>query len=691
MGFGAPYLGYLSKKELLKKSGTRILDIGSQCLLGASPEDLRTFLENHGKTPDDPATSKEIDRLSYFSFPRAGERTSYLSELFDLTNHEYTSYDVCPALKTEIFDLNRQAVPDHYRERFDVVLNFGTTEHIINQFNCFKVAHDALAVGGVAIHQLPSIGWIDHGYFCYHLALFRDLANTNDYEILDSWYTPTGTSELSTIKADIRSAENPLEKNFAVASGLVPAYLINVVLRKRSSHAFRLPLELATAHASLSESVANNIALPADSLSAREALPPISAVTPDQTSTGVSVKDIPGRVLASELKIRVLRRIFGPGHGMKPALPPAATDNKLTAPAPVSEPASTIVPAVPDSAPKSMTQAVDLSMDAHHHYKLGKAAQDAGNYDDAFNHYRRALGLIHKYGPVRAEMQVLSTVYASEGRKILGKNDTVGAKRMLVRALELDPENRDAASRLDSIITSEGKRDLTKHCFVFYDPKRAEMVHREAVLRCLEYVSIAGVVGDVLEFGVLAGWSSRIFCESIRTLMSPADMHLFDSFDGLPDYTSDIDIKSYEIAGRNIWSDKMRFSDHFQKDLGSTIDVHVRDRLSDIISPQRINVYRGFYSDSLKKPLHVKAAIVHIDCDLYQSTVEVLWALHNYNVFQDGCILMFDDWNCNKASPNYGERRAFQEYLEQQNQYTSSPFFTYGFNGAAFFLHDRNA
>lgn len=329
-------------------------------------------------------------------------------------------------------------------------------------------------------------------------------------------------------------------------------------------------------------------------------------------------------------------------------------------------------------------------MDAHHHHTLGKAAQDAGRYDEAFAHYRRALGLIHKYGPTQAEMRVLSTVYAADARKVLS-NDVSAAKRLLVRALELDPENRDAATRLDKIIADEGKRDLTKHCFVFYDPKRAETVHREAVLRCLEYVSIAGVTGDVLEFGVLAGWSSRIFCESIRHLMNPADIHLFDSFDGLPDYTSEIDVKSYEIAGRNIWSDKMRFSDHFQKDLGSTIDVHVRDRLGEIISPNRIHVYRGFYSDSLKKPLNVKAAIVHIDCDLYQSTVEVLWALHEFKVFQDGCVLMFDDWNCNKASPNYGERRAFQEFLEQQDQYTSSPFFSYGFNGAAFFLHDRNA
>jgi len=331
---------------------------------------------------------------------------------------------------------------------------------------------------------------------------------------------------------------------------------------------------------------------------------------------------------------------------------------------------------------------IDNSTDAQHHYNLGKAAQDTGKLDEAFSHYRRALGLIHKYGPARAQMLTMSNHYLEEARKSFVCNQSEQGKYHLVRALELDPQNYQAFKKLNDIIAREDKRDLTKHCFVSYDQERAEFIHREAILRCIEYVSIAGVVGDILEFGVLAGWSSRIFCETMRNLMNPADIHLFDSFDGLPEYTSDIDINSYENAGRNIWADKMRFPDDFQADLGSTIDVHVQERLGEIISPERIHIYRGFYSDTLKEPLNVKAAIVHIDCDLYQSTVEVLWALHQYNVFQDGCVLMFDDWNCNKASPNYGERKAFQEFLDEQNQFISSLFFTYGFNSAAFFLHE---
>ncbi len=84
-----------------------------------------------------------------------------------------------------------------------------------------------------------------------------------------------------------------------------------------------------------------------------------------------------------------------------------------------------------------------------------------------------------------------------------------------------------------------------------------------------------------------------------------------------------------------------------------------------------------------------KAALIHIDCDLYQSTKEVLGRLYEMDVFQDGCIILFDDYNCFKASPHAGERLAFREFLEGQGRFESTPFFTYGYNGAAFFLHEK--
>ena len=257
MGFAMKYLKYLSNKGYLRNPRSKILDIGSQNLYHASPDDIRQFVLKHGKIGDREVFEQKAKSISYFSVPRPGERTSYLSEVLEFTEFEYTSYDVCPALKTEIFDLNDQKLPLHYCEHFDIVLNFGTTEHIVNQLNSFRVMHNAAKVGGIIFHQLPSVGWINHGYFCYHKLFFSDLASANNYEIVDAWYTLAGQASLS--EEDIRNPEEPgIPKSGNCPPGFlsVPSFNLNLVLKKKSTQEFSLRLELATTHSSLADTIA---------------------------------------------------------------------------------------------------------------------------------------------------------------------------------------------------------------------------------------------------------------------------------------------------------------------------------------------------------------------------------------------------------------------------------------------------
>ena len=69
---------------------------------------------------------------------------------------------------------------------YDVVFNFGTTEHIFNQWNCFEFMHDAAKVGRVCSHQLPASGYLDHGYYCYTPLFFREMAQANGY-VVGTW------------------------------------------------------------------------------------------------------------------------------------------------------------------------------------------------------------------------------------------------------------------------------------------------------------------------------------------------------------------------------------------------------------------------------------------------------------------------------------------------------------------------
>ena len=249
MAIGFANLDYLIEKHLIRR-GYRLLDVGSQNLLNTTPEQVISFIRQLGR-PIDEATLKEAsERLSYFSTPRPGERTTFLADLIALADVSYLAYDVCPAPGTEIFDLNTQRVPVERRNTFDAVLNFGTTEHVINQLNAFEVMHDAMKVGGICFHQLPSIGYIDHGYFNYNPLFIDDLVKANDYEVIDRFYTDAGSGPLA--DADIRDANRTSTPHSASGPDRLPNLNLNYIVRKTVDAHFYAGLEIATTHAALS-------------------------------------------------------------------------------------------------------------------------------------------------------------------------------------------------------------------------------------------------------------------------------------------------------------------------------------------------------------------------------------------------------------------------------------------------------
>jgi hypothetical protein len=253
MGIGMSDVEYIVDKGYLPAAGARLLDIGSQNIMNVAPAAVTKMARHFGNTLSERDLAKAAERLSYFSTPRPGEQTTYLSEIFDLTpNVFYTSYDVCPGLKTELFDLNTDDLPEHYHGSFDVVLNCGTTEHVTNQINSFKIIHEATKVDGIMLHQMPSVGWLNHGYYTYHPTFFDDLAQANDYEVVDRWYVAERVMTVDTDTIDVRSAYSPQVPRSQPTDGLllnVQCLNLNVVLRKRTGQPFRVKLELETSHA----------------------------------------------------------------------------------------------------------------------------------------------------------------------------------------------------------------------------------------------------------------------------------------------------------------------------------------------------------------------------------------------------------------------------------------------------------
>ncbi len=86
---------------------------------------------------------------------------------------EYSAIDPGSPGSRYQFDLN-QPVP--LAQTFELLLNFGTAEHVFNVFQFFKTAHDLTAVGGIMMHSSPFTGWLDHGFFNFQPTFFFDLA-----------------------------------------------------------------------------------------------------------------------------------------------------------------------------------------------------------------------------------------------------------------------------------------------------------------------------------------------------------------------------------------------------------------------------------------------------------------------------------------------------------------------------------
>lgn len=82
-----------------------------------------------------------------------------------------------------LFDLNSDTLPEELMDRFDVIIDGGTIEHVFHVPNALKNVHKMLKVGGRIIHVVPSSNYLDHGFYSFSPTLFCDYYWANQYGI----------------------------------------------------------------------------------------------------------------------------------------------------------------------------------------------------------------------------------------------------------------------------------------------------------------------------------------------------------------------------------------------------------------------------------------------------------------------------------------------------------------------------
>ncbi|MFT3704545.1 MAG: class I SAM-dependent methyltransferase [Agriterribacter sp.] len=153
---------------------------------------------------------------------------------------------------------------------------------------------------------------------------------------------------------------------------------------------------------------------------------------------------------------------------------------------------------------------------------------------------------------------------------------------------------------------------------------------------CIEQVTVDGIW---LEFGVGSGKSISF----IAAYKPDVEVYGFDSFEGLPEDWVFSDSKVYK---KNTYS---------------------RNGMPPEIKQKNVKLVKGMYIDTLPvfcNQLSQQAAFIHIDCDLYTSTKQVLDTLHSNAMIKNGTVILFDEFYNYQHFEKY-EYKAFVDFISE--------------------------
>ena len=159
--------------------------------------------------------------------------------------YEYLSVDI-EGQNILPLDLNFDSVPLHLRNRYHLATNFGTTEHVINQLNAFKILHDLVGPGCMMLHNVPSSGFLDHGLVNYTPKFFWRLARANGYRVTAFRYIGN-PSEKQRIPGPLRDYFGSLDPEFEAKEPQMAYSNISLLvgLQKQFDIDFVPPIDLA--------------------------------------------------------------------------------------------------------------------------------------------------------------------------------------------------------------------------------------------------------------------------------------------------------------------------------------------------------------------------------------------------------------------------------------------------------------
>ncbi|MPS71617.1 MAG: class I SAM-dependent methyltransferase [Chryseobacterium sp.] len=195
---------------------------------------------------------------------------------------------------------------------------------------------------------------------------------------------------------------------------------------------------------------------------------------------------------------------------------------------------------------------------------------------------------------------------------------------------------------------TEGKNTSVKYCQCekclisryrhTHEPNLSDPNHSywQYLKFCIEQADTNGIW---LEFGVGSGKSiSFIAKQNEKT-----KIYGFDSFFGLPE--------DWIFSNNKVYKK----------------DSYSRNGLAPNINQENIELIIGLFNETLPEFCSKnknRASLIHIDCDLYSSTKDVLDILYSHSMIKSGTIILFDEFYNYQNYENY-EYKAFTEFIKE--------------------------
>jgi len=224
--------------------------------------------------------------------------------------------------------------------------------------------------------------------------------------------------------------------------------------------------------------------------------------------------------------------------------------------------------------------------------------------------------------------------------------------RLLKQAVSTAPGRREieVVKRADPAAVAEGR------FWPFVGETMIGLKRLDNLQRCMEDVLDTGVPGDFIETGVWRG-GSAIFMRAVLKAHGVTDRRVWaaDSFEGLPPPNPE----SYPVDAGD---------EHHTIDALAVSLERVRSNFASYgLLDDQVRFLKGWFRDTLPTTSNERWAVVRLDGDLYESTMQGLE--HLYPRLSVGGYLIVDDYgdllSCRRAVDDYRAAHGVNEPIQE--------------------------